>query len=370
MKHHGRWWPVSAAHRADLALRNWHIGLGSPTLEDVEWQDYRDALMEMEDAVGGWPEISRFLYTHPVHLQDDEMGVGKPYTVRLAYSDMAGDGAPVIAIGGLTNVIQRFDFLAMDAAPDLRVIRLDLAGRGRSGWMAELSDYTLDTYVDQIRGLMDHLYLESATLLGSSLGGSAAIRFAARTPERVDRLILNDIGPFIPVERRARRARSVARHYAFHTPHEMFRRTGAAAKQNGPAPDAVLLHSAHNKTRWSEEESGRVYRHDLRALLAYRAEAQQSLDQWHDWAAVQCPVLVLHGETSDALTPDILDRMRLRGAISFIHVPETGHTPTLSDGPLVEQIVRWTLDDRPLESELTLSTAPWPHRFLYAEANV
>ena len=357
---------LSAVHRADSALHDAYELRGAPSPSALNWTDY-DALVEaLADGLGDGPTMRSFVYEHPVRLQDPDFGVGKSYTVRLAYSDPGGDGEPLIAIGGLTNVTQRFDFLAVDAMPALRVIGLDLAGRGRSGWLAELSDYHLETYVEQLTQLMDHLGLESCTLLGSSLGGSTAIRFAARHPERVHRLVLNDSTPYIPVERRARRARAVARHYVFRNPAELFRRTGAAEKHSGPAPDAVLLYSAHHRTRWSDEEAGRVYRHDLRALLAYRAEARCSLDMWSDWAAVKCPVLLIHGVQSDATSEDTIDRMRSLDGLSVIHVPGTGHTPTLSDGPLIDEVVRWVCDDRPFDEDRIRPAADWPKRVLYS----
>lgn len=299
-----------------------------------------------------WPEKKNFNYFHGLHLQDEEFGYGKPYLVRLTYSDSGGEGHPIIAIGGITNVIQRFDFLSMDAAPEVRVISLDLAGRGLSGWLVELSDYHLDSYVEQLSQLMDALELDSCSLLGSSLGGSTALAFAARFPNRVRSIVLNDSGPYIPVERRSRRAKVVARHYVFQNPAQMFKRTGASEKHAGPTLDAVLLHTAHSKTRWSEEEDGRVYRHDLRALLAYRAESTQSLDLWHYWSEVRCPVLVIHGMLSDALEQDTLDRMRAYSHLSVIHVEDTGHTPTLSDFPLNQKIVNWILNQDQFEDAI------------------
>ena len=358
---------LSTAHRADVALRERYVVRGSPQPENVDWSDY-DALIEaLTTGIGGGPAMRSFTYEHPVRLQNPDTGVGKPYPVRLAYSDPGGDGEPVIAIGGLTNVAQRFDFLALDAAPALRVIGLDLAGRGHSGWLAELSDYHLETYVEQLGQLMDHLGLASCTLLGSSLGGSTAIRFAARHPVRVRRIVLNDSSPYISVERRARRAKAVARHYVFRSPADVFRRTGAAEKHSGPAPDAVLLHSAHHRTRWSEEEAGRVYRHDLRALLAYRAEARHSLDLWDDWTAVRCPVLLIHGTQSDATSDETVGRMRSLDRLSVIHVPDTGHTPTLSDGLLIDEVVRWVHDDRPFGEDRVRPAADWPKRVLYPD---
>ena len=357
----------SAAHRADAALREEYVRRGSPPPQALNWEDYASLIDAMDAGLGERPAMHSFAYEHPLRLQDPETGVGKPYSLRLAYSDPGGDGEPVVAIGGLTNVAQRFDFFALDAAPELRVIGLDLAGRGHSGWLAELSDYRLETYVEQLAQLMEHLGLSSCTLLGSSLGGSTAITFAARYPERVRRIVLNDSGPYIPVERRARRARAVARHYVFRSPAEVFRRTGAAQKHSGPAPDAVLLHTAHHRTRWSDDEDGRVYRHDLRALLAYRADARSSLDLWEEWARLKCPVLLIHGLQSDATTDETIDRMRGIDGFSVIHVPDTGHTPTLSDGSLIADVARWVCEDRPFAQDLIRPTADWPRRILYPD---
>lgn len=336
-------------------------------MDSLSWDDY-DALIEAIDAgLGNRPAMHHFTYEHPEHLQDPDGGVGRPYPVRLAYSDPGGDGQPVIAVGGITNVSQRFDFLALDAAPVLRVIGLDLAGRGRSGWLAELSDYRLEAYVEQVIQFLNFFDLDTCTLLGSSLGGSIAITIAARYPERVRRIVLNDSGPYIPVERRARRARAVARHYVFRSPSEVFYRTGAAQKHSGPVPDAVLLHTAHHRTRWSDEEEGRIYRHDLRALLAYRAEARSSLDLWEDWAKVKCPVLLIHGTKSDATTEETINRMRGSRGLSVIHVPDTGHTPSLSDEALIADVVHWVGDDRPFDADRVRPTGVWPKRLLYPD---
>ena len=160
-----------------------------------------DGLIEsvIQSNKSNWSKVCKFHYRHPTKLQDKKYGLGKSYVVPVAYSDSGNEGEPVIAIGGLTNVFQRFDFLAIDASPDLRLIGLDLVGRGRSGWMSDISDYTTETYIEQTLQLLDVLKLNRFTILGSSLGGSIAISIAARYPSRVKRIILNDIGPYIPL---------------------------------------------------------------------------------------------------------------------------------------------------------------------------
>ncbi len=361
----------SSAYRADKMLRSCFAELDVESVQELNWMHYDRLIdaVEKSNAQIGWPEAQSFEYEHPLHLQDSEFGVGKPYAVRLSYSDAGGSGEPVIAIGGLTNVKQRFDFLALDAKPELRLYALDLAGRGCSGWLAELTDYSLDAYVDQLKQFMNHLGIDCCTILGSSLGAAAAIRFAAEMPQSVVSLIINDSGPYIPAKRRRRRATAVARHYKFGSPAEMFRRTGAAAKHAGPASDAALLRNAHCKTRWSDEEQGRVYRHDLRAMLAYRAESRQSLDLWHEWSKLRCPVLLVHGMLSDATSNDTIARMLdTCDDLSVIHVEQAGHTPSLSFLQLTRKIVCWRNDRGTFERHQTFAVADQPRRFLFPNA--
>ena len=358
---------MTTARRADIALRQW-LDINSINTQSLSWAHYDDLVEAVRNEIGTWPENQSFEYVHPVSLQNSDSGVGKPYSVPLSYSDTACGGMPLIAIGGLTNVVQRFDFLALDTMPQIRVIGLDLGGRGQSGWMAEISDYHLDTYVEQLKQLIDHLELNTVSLLGSSLGGSTVITFAARYPERVQKIVLNDSGPFIPVERRSRRSRAVGRHYVFHTPSEMFRRIGASAKNVGPTPDYILLHSAHHKTIWSANENGRIYRHDLRAMLAYRAEAVNSLDIWKEWNGVKCPVLLLHGIESDATSAETIDHMREHDDFSVVHIHDTGHTPSLGDDELIVIIRDWLLGDGASSGDQYYQVKYDPIRVLYPDA--
>ena len=357
----------SSAIEADFALRQWYSSAGSPDPANLTWQDYHAMVNSVKMSTVDWPTCHAFEYIHPVELQDKDYSIGRSYPVRLNFSDTGGDGAPMIAIGGLINVVQRFDFMAVDLQNRLRLICMDLGGRGLSGWMMELSDYRLDTYVEQLRQLIEFLNLDQCSLLGSSLGGSIALRFAAKYPERVLRIVLNDSGPYIPHERRARRALAVGRHYVFRSPEELLRRTGAATRPVGPVPDAALLHNFHHKTQWSEQEGGRVYRHDPRATLAYRAEATSSLDLWQQWQRLSCPVLLLHGTESTATLTETIDEMRQHEHFSVVHVQGAGHTPSLAAADLTQVIVDWMYSDDAFAKDLDHQFTYNPKRLFYPD---
>jgi pimeloyl-ACP methyl ester carboxylesterase len=311
----------------------------------ISWPVYDRLVQAVEDALSFGHERHWFDYVHTVDLQlGTTERLRRPYVARLSYTDWGDPAAPaVLCMGGIANTARRFDLLARHLRRDFRVIALDWAGRGRSGWMAETSDYSFDAHVAQAKAVIEHLGLQHVSVIGSSLGGSVGLRLARDMPQRIDRLVLNDVGPYIPVERRQRRAEAVGRHYVFRSPSDMFRRAGAAQKHDGPVDDAILLHASFHQTRWSTDEDGRIYRHDPRALLHYREIARISHDQWGDWAMLTCPVLVVHGMSSDVLTRPIIEQMRRMQTFALAHIPETGHTPTLGDPAQTALVHDWLL---------------------------
>ena len=126
-------------------------------------------------------------------------------------------------------------------------------------------------------------------------------------------------------------------------------------------PDAVLLHTARHRARRSDGEEGRDWRHDLRALLACRADARDSLDLWEHR---KCPALPIHGPESDATTQEAIERVRGCRGVSVIHQLETGQTPSFVDEARVANEVHRAGDGRPFDADLVRPTGDWPRRAL------
>jgi pimeloyl-ACP methyl ester carboxylesterase len=74
-------------------------------------------------------------------------------------------------------------------ATKFRVIAPDMVGFGFSERPKNI-DYSLQTWADQVVGLMDTLRIEKASLVGNSFGGAIALRIATQHPDRVDKLVL------------------------------------------------------------------------------------------------------------------------------------------------------------------------------------
>jgi pimeloyl-ACP methyl ester carboxylesterase len=312
---------------------------------DVDWSVFNEIAQCLEERYAPDIRLGSWDYLHPSRLQPGTPDRFKKLRrVRSFYSSFgAADREVVLCLGGIANVARRFDWLGQRLRNRYRVLAMDWVGRGRSGWLPEQGDYGHETHIEQVLQFVAELGLKNINFIGSSLGGTIALSIAARRPELVRSLILNDIGPFIPAQRRSRRAQSVARHYVFRHPLELFTRTGAAQKNDGPVDDATLLYNSFHMTKWSDDEAGRIYRYDPRALAAYRGVAACDLDQWEEWGRIRCPVLVLHGLCSDALLPATVDRMIRTKNVDLVEIPMTGHTPTLSDHSLVDMIGDWLL---------------------------
>ena len=309
------------------------------------WSDYVRLVERVSARFTGRFAQRTFDYVHPVRLQHCPVRFRKPYPVKVAYTHWGHPSQPtVICIGGVVNTAMRFSYLADALSTRYRVVCMDWLGRGHSGWLATEGDYSHSTYLEQLTQLIKHLRVKSVALLGSSLGGTVAIDFAATHRQVVDRVVLNDIGPFMSRSRRRRRAETLARHYVFRSPDELLRRIGASHKNDGPMSNEVKLFLAHHQTKWSDDENGRVYRHDIRAVQAYKQHAARDINQWSAWRRIPCRVLLIHGMTSDALAEETIRKMQRTTDMSVMHVPHTGHTPALTDSHQIELLHLW-LDD-------------------------
>ncbi len=109
---------------------------------------------------------------------------------RTAHSAPAST-RPLILVHGLL-LSQAMDRpLARDlAARGNRVITVDLLGHGESDRPRDMWRYSIPLFAAQVLALMDHLELEQAAMMGTSLGANAALEVALEAPERLRGMVI------------------------------------------------------------------------------------------------------------------------------------------------------------------------------------
>jgi pimeloyl-ACP methyl ester carboxylesterase len=103
-----------------------------------------------------------------------------------------GKGKQILCIHGITANSRFWDCLASALIPHHRVMAMDLRGRGLSDKPPE--GYSINRHCKDILALMSDQNLQRPVLMGHSLGAFISLVFAAKYPQRVDRLILVDGG--------------------------------------------------------------------------------------------------------------------------------------------------------------------------------
>jgi pimeloyl-ACP methyl ester carboxylesterase len=245
----------------------------------------------------------------------------------------SSSATPVLCIPGLTRNCRDFEALAPWLARDRRVLTVDLRGRGLSDPDPNWRNYTLDVYVADVLAMLDHLRLTRVIVIGTSLGGLVGMYLAARHPQRIAGLVLNDIGPELDPAGMIRIASSVGT-------------SGPVASWADAAAEASRSHShalpdlsaqdwetfAHRVYR--EREPGVIER-DMDPAIgrALRSQTGPLPDFWQVFGSLHAvPLLVIRGEHSDLFAETTLQRMlAMHPALSACTIPSRGHSPTLDE---------------------------------------
>ena len=240
-------------------------------------------------------------------------------------------GSPVVMmIHGLAGQAHVFDGIANHLATRYHVYCLDVRGRGESAW-GPPNDYGVDTYVADLEAVREALGLQHFALVGTSMGGLISLNYAPRFPERVDRVVLNDVGPEIDPEGLKR-----ILSYVGGAP-EMFADMKAVIRYYKEHYAPMVEHLAEDQiadfARYNVRKSDTgVYVWKMDPAVRAAAAPAASMDQWEALKAMACPVLVLRGALSDVLSSPIAQRMvETLPNGRLVEVPGVGHAPVLTE---------------------------------------
>jgi len=239
----------------------------------------------------------------------------------LRVRDSGDPHAPaVILLHGFGSSLETWEPWAQSLSAHYRVVRFDLPGSGlsepdRSG------DYTDTRSLSLMAGLMDRLGIENAALVGNSMGGRIAWRFAAAYPSRVRKLVLISPDGFASPGfeyGKAPQVPAVLKLMKYFLPRTLLRSNLAAAYAD-PA-------------RLSDSVVDRYY--DLllapgnRAAMISRMQQSILVEPIPILRNLQTPTLLLWGK-QDRLIPfaNSADYLSALPHASLVEFPDLGHVP-------------------------------------------
>lgn len=274
-------------------------------------------------------------------------GLGPHGLHRMRYVEWGDAANPkvLICVHGLTRNGRDFDVLACALADEYRVVCPDVVGRGLSDRLAIADDYAVPTYASDMMVLIARLNVETVHWVGTSMGGMIGMTLACMPNSPVTRLVLNDVGPVVPLAALKRIAEYVGKAPPFPSLDDAEKYLRTVAAPFGPLSDAQWRHLTVHGTR-ARPDGGFEMAYDPAIAAPFRKAVEQEvdIDLWGIYDAVRCPTLVLRGAQSDVLLHATAEEMAQRGPRAKIaEFPGIGHAPMLMDEAQVRAVREFLL---------------------------
>ncbi len=256
--------------------------------------------------------------------------------LRLRYRDWGGDGPPLLALHGAAAHAHWWDPVAPHLRRRVRVLALDWRGHGRSAWPRPPA-YASEDFAADLRGVIERLRLERVVVAGHSMGGHAALAFAAWHRAALARLVVVDAKPMVNLQRLlALQARGERPRPEFPSREAALRRFRLSPPETTAPPALVHAIGARGIRRLP---SGRwAYRFDPAC-----ERTRKPVDAWPLLPRIAVPTLIVRGEHSTILPRDVARRMaKAVPSARLEELPGAHHHVTL-DAPeaLAECLLAW-----------------------------
>jgi pimeloyl-ACP methyl ester carboxylesterase len=265
-------------------------------------------------------------------------GLGVAGFHELHYCEWGRRGAKrvVLCAHGYSGNARDFDELARSLSRSARVVCPDVAGRGESAWLGSPLEYNFPQFLADINALIARLGVKNVDWVGTSMGGLLGMLLAASPGSPIRRLVMNDVGAFLPMDSLLHIGRNLR------------------APDRFPSLDAVETHMRHTHREWGEIPDAqwrRLALHGSRKVgdgfrLHYDPCIARLVDPmpfapglffWDAWYKVRCPVLLLRGELSTVFPRAVADTMlQVKPDAALVEIPGCGHAPSLMQRDQVE----------------------------------
>jgi pimeloyl-ACP methyl ester carboxylesterase len=250
----------------------------------------------------------------------------------------------VVCAHGYSGNARDFDFLARDLAKDARVICINVAGRGESDWLGSPLEYNFATFLTDINGLISHLGVKEIDWVGTSMGGLLGMLLASQPTTPVRRLVMNDVGAFLPTDALQAISRNLEAPARFDSLEAVERHMRHTHREWGELTDGQWRHFAIHGAR-PDGDGYRLHYDPAITRLLKPFPLAPGIFLWDAWYRVRCPVLLLRGEDSDVFPTAVADTMlAVKPTTQLVEIPGCGHAPALMSEPQIAIVRNFLLD--------------------------
>jgi esterase len=226
--------------------------------------------------------------------------------LRLHYLDWGGqDKQPMLLLHGFMGHAHVWDAFALEFRNHYHVISLDQRGHGESDWSEEFA-YKIDDHVFDICSFVETLALDSAILIGHSMGGRNALFYAACIPEKTERLVVVD-SRLWDSEVSSNALMQMLMHFPLQA--DTLEAVIESIRELYPLlSQEFVCHIAGHGYR--QTEGGKfVPRYDSRMSLQCQRMGYSTENLWPFLGSITCPTLVVRGEKSPFLSKEDAKRV-------------------------------------------------------------
>ena len=278
------------------------------------------------------------------------MGGRRMTTAISNYSQCAGfevhyltwgrpDKPAVILWHGLARTAHDFVPLAEALAADYWLIAPDTIGRGLSQWSQTPDvDYNFSRYGEIAAALMDNLGVHRAHWIGTSMGASLGIYAAGGLlRDRIERLVLNDIGAQLPAAAASRIATYVGAPPVFQKATELEAYLREIYLPFGFIPELQWRRMMESSFRRLPD--GSVTAHYDPAIVRQLQASSDDFTRWTEYEQISYPIMILRGASSDLLSPEMAaDMCRRQPTAKLLEITDCGHAPSLTVAAQIDPI--------------------------------
>jgi pimeloyl-ACP methyl ester carboxylesterase len=237
--------------------------------------------------------------------------------VELSLDDV-GTGPPLVLIHGVATCRAEWRPFTAGWARDRRVVAYDQRGHGESTHLGQPERYSLDLLVKDLAELLDRRSVGPADLLGHSLGGVVAMKYALAYPDRVRSLVMVNASalPSAPPPGVVIRLAALARDRGMSGLAAIIDRMGDSAKT-----DPV-------RSRQFRENFGRT---DVEAYQALCLELGSFPPMLDAARTLTVPVTILLGAGDELSRPDCAATVAAIPRAELVVIPDAAHSPQLEN---------------------------------------